>query len=71
VLRYNGMLIGVFELLADAREQVLAVSAAIDATREYWLAEADLQSALTGAGAMSRAAPRASAMAAPRAGGGH
>jgi outer membrane protein TolC len=71
VLRYNGMLISVFELLADAREQVLAVSAAIDATRDYWLAEADLQSALTGAGPMTRGAPRASAMAAPRAGGGH
>ena len=30
-LRYNGMLIGVFELLADARDQVATVQAAIDA----------------------------------------
>ena len=48
VLRYNGMLIGVFELLADAREQVGSVNAAIEATRDYWLAETALQLALTG-----------------------
>jgi outer membrane protein TolC len=47
LLRYNGMLIGVFELLADAREQVAAVNAYIDALRDYWLAEADLQLAMT------------------------
>ena len=47
LLRYNGMLIGVFELLADAREQVSSVTAAIEATRDYWLAETDLQTALT------------------------
>ena len=34
VLRYNGMLIGVFELLADARAQIARVSAAIDALRD-------------------------------------
>ena len=27
LLRYNGMLIGVFELLADAREQIASVNA--------------------------------------------
>ena len=48
VLRYNGMLIGVFELLADAREQVGSVNAAIEATRDYWLAETALQLALAG-----------------------
>jgi hypothetical protein len=31
VLRYNGMLIGVSELLADARAQIASVNAAIDA----------------------------------------
>jgi outer membrane protein TolC len=49
VLRYNGMLISVFELLADARQQVASVSAYIDALREFWIAEANLQLALTGA----------------------
>jgi len=48
LLRYNGMLIGVFELLADARETTAAVNAAIGAAREYWLAESTLQMALTG-----------------------
>ncbi len=48
VYRYNGMLIGVFELLADARAQVGSVIAAIDAQRDFWLAEAALQSALIG-----------------------
>ncbi len=48
LLRYNGMLIGVFELLADARQQVQAVIAAIDAQRDFWLAEADLGMSLVG-----------------------
>ncbi len=46
-LRYNGMLNSVFELLADSREQMNAVAATIDAERDYWLADADLQFALT------------------------
>jgi len=47
VLRYNGMLIGVFELLTDAREQIQSVIGAIEAQRDYWRAEADLRTALT------------------------
>jgi len=49
LLRYNGMLIDVFQLLADAREQVASVTASVEATRDYWLAESRLQSALAGA----------------------
>ena len=48
LLRYNGMLIGVFELLADARTQIASVNASIDALRDFWLADADLQMALIG-----------------------
>ncbi|WBY01343.1 TolC family protein [Ramlibacter tataouinensis] len=48
VLRYNGMLIGVFELLADHREQVGAVVAAIDAQQAFWLADAALSASLIG-----------------------
>ncbi len=48
VLRYNGMLISVFELLADAREQVLAVNGYIESLRDYWVAETELQEALGG-----------------------
>ena len=46
-LRYNGMLISVFELLADAREQVASVNGAIEALRDFWIADADLQLALS------------------------
>jgi outer membrane protein TolC len=48
LLRYNGMLISVFELLADARQQVASVNAYIEALRDYWLAESTLQLAMTG-----------------------
>ena len=48
VLRYNGMLASVFELLTDAREQVAAVSASIDAQRDFWLADSELQMAMNG-----------------------
>ncbi|NJM43850.1 MAG: TolC family protein [Brachymonas sp.] len=48
LLRYNGMLIGVFELLSDTRTNILTVSASIDALRDFWLIETDLQTALTG-----------------------
>lgn len=42
LLRYNGMLIGVFELLADAKDQVKAVQEYLDALHIFWNAEADL-----------------------------
>ncbi|MPZ46497.1 MAG: RND transporter [Betaproteobacteria bacterium] len=48
LLRYNGMLASVFELLADSRDQVAAVNAYIEALRDFWLAESDFQMALTG-----------------------
>ncbi|MEZ5658110.1 MAG: TolC family protein [Burkholderiaceae bacterium] len=46
--RYNGMLIGVFELLADARAQVSAVDAYMRALRDFWVAKADLDMAMIG-----------------------
>jgi outer membrane protein TolC len=46
LLRYNGMLIDVFEVLVDARERIAANVATLDALRDYYLADADLQSAL-------------------------
>lgn len=48
LLRYNGMLISVFDLLADAREQIGSVNASIEALRDYWVAESNLQMVLTG-----------------------
>ena len=61
LLRYNGMLISVFELLADAREQATSVNSYIEALRDYWLADADLQMAFVGsADAAAPAGMRAS-----------
>ncbi|WP_237763273.1 TolC family protein [Thiobacillus denitrificans] len=68
MLRYNGMLIDVFELLADARSQIASVNAAIQAQRDYWLAESDLQMARVGTPGMM-AAPSASSAPAEAAGG--
>lgn len=48
LLRYNGMFIGVFELLADTREQIASVMAAIQAQQQFWLADAGLSAALIG-----------------------
>ncbi len=70
LLRYNGMLIGVFDLLADARSQIAAVNAAIEAQRDYWLAESDLQMALVGKPGATMMVSNAAAAPAD-AGGGH
>jgi outer membrane protein TolC len=69
VLRYNGMLIGVFELLADARSQIASVNGSIQALRDFWIAQADLDMALIGK--PSLAAASGPAMAAEAAGAGH
>ena len=47
---YNGMLIDVFDLVADATERINAVNAALDAQRNFWLAEVELQRAMSGVG---------------------
>ena len=70
VLRYNGMLIGVFELLADARSQMASINAYIEALRDFWLAETDLQMAMT-AGGGGRGVAMTAAMPAAESGGGH
>lgn len=46
LLRYNGMLIDVFELLVEERERIMANVASLDALRDYHLGAADLQAAL-------------------------
>ena len=69
VLRYNGMLIGVFELLADARTQIASVNGSIQALRDFWIAQADLDMALIGKPSLAAAA--GPAMAAEAAGAGH
>ena len=59
-LRYNGMLISVFELLADSRDQVSSVMAAINSYQQFWLSDAALAASMTGKPtSMSMAAPTA------------
>jgi outer membrane protein TolC len=73
LLRYNGMLIGTLELLVDVRAQLRSEIEAVQALRDFWLADADLRDALStgapGAGATT-ATPRALASppATPRSG---
>ncbi len=69
LLRYNGMLIGVFELLADARAQIASVNNAIEALRDFWIARSDLDMALIGK--PSLAAPAGLAVAAEPGGAAH
>jgi len=71
LLRYNGMLVSVFELLADSREQVAAASGYIESLREFWIAESELQMALTGRSPGASRAMRASTPASAASGGGH
>lgn len=48
VLHYNGMLKSVWELLGEVSNQAVAEVEAIDAQRDFWLAQADLQWTLQG-----------------------
>ncbi len=47
-LRYNAMLISVFDLLEDARSQIASVNSYIEVLRDFWIAEAKLQMVLLG-----------------------
>jgi outer membrane protein TolC len=71
LLRYNSMQIGVFELLADAREQIASVNAYIETLRDFWIADADLQLALTGKSPGGALRLRATVMPTRGAAGGH
>ncbi|MBS0232098.1 MAG: TolC family protein [Proteobacteria bacterium] len=53
LLNYNGMLSDLFGLLTDARDRINANVQAIDAKRDFWLADVDLQAAIIGAGGLS------------------
>jgi len=48
-LRYNGMLQSTWDLLASATARIQSVNAAVQAQRDFWLADTDLQAVLAGA----------------------
>jgi outer membrane protein TolC len=63
LLRYNAMQIDVFALLAEARQRIAAAVSAIEARRDFWLAETNLSVAILG-GAPGDAAGESISMAA-------
>jgi outer membrane protein TolC len=50
LLRYNAMQIDVFALLTEARQRTASTVAAIEAQRDFWLAQTDLLAAIVGGG---------------------
>lgn len=71
LLRYNGMLASVWDLLGDMRQQVMSVNNAIEAQRDFWLADADLQLTLTGTSPGTLTRPRSGTAALATASQGH
>ena len=63
MLRYGAMQVDVFSLLTEARQRITANIAAIEAQKNFWLANAELDAALIGGdvadeGGASRVAPK-------------
>ena len=50
LLMYNGMLIDVTQLISDARARTMSRIAAVNALRDFWLADTDFKHALIGGG---------------------
>ena len=49
-LRFSSMQVDVFALLTEARQRIAALRAAIDAKREFWLAQSELKTVVNGGG---------------------
>ncbi|MCA1470591.1 TolC family protein [Bradyrhizobium sp. IC3195] len=72
-LRFSSMQVDIFALLTEARQRLAALRGAIDARQRFFLAQADLQTAVNGGGLPAGGAdnPTTVAAAAPAEGGGH
>ncbi|KOF17190.1 copper resistance protein [Ensifer adhaerens] len=71
LLTYSGMITNTFELLADSREKINSIILAVNAKREFWLAEANLAPAIYGGGQGSASGGTEVAAAAESGAGGH
>ena len=69
LLRYNAMQVDVFSLLTEARQRIASTTAAIEAERNFWLAETNLEAALIGGSAVAAPESVATASAAGEPGG--
>ncbi|MFK4505363.1 TolC family protein [Bradyrhizobium daqingense] len=72
-LRFSSMQVDIFALLTEARQRLAALRGAIDARQRFFLAQADLQTAVNGGGTPAAGGdnPTTIAAAAPADGGGH
>jgi len=71
LLRYNAMQIDVFSLLAEARARIQSTTAAIEANRDFRLAEATLTAAVIGGAALPAGSASGATVAAAAPEGGH
>ncbi len=71
LLRYNAMQIDVFALLTESRERIAATVTAIEAQRDFWLADASLKSAILGGGSAAETSAKSSTAAASAEPAGH
>jgi outer membrane protein TolC len=69
-LRFSSMQIDVFALLTEARQRIAALRAAIEAKREFWLAESELKTAVNGGGGGETQKPTRTSVTALAGGGG-
>ncbi|MBR0816105.1 TolC family protein [Bradyrhizobium diazoefficiens] len=72
-LRFSSMQVDIFALLTEARQRLAALRGAIDARQRFFLAQADLQTAVNGGGLPAAVGdnPTTVAAATPAEGGGH
>jgi outer membrane protein TolC len=60
-LRFSSMQVDVFALLTEARQRIAGLRAAIEAKRDFWLAQSELKTAVNGGGTTeTQRGPRAS-----------
>jgi outer membrane protein TolC len=71
LLTYNGMITSTFELIADTREKIDSTILAVNAKRDFWLAEANLAPVIYGGSTGSASAETEVASAEEAESGGH
>ena len=70
-LRFSSMQVDVFALLTEARQRIAALRAAIEAKRDFWLAQSELRTAVNGGGSGETQQASRAATTAQAGGGGH
>jgi outer membrane protein TolC len=70
-LRFSSMQVDVFALLTEARQRIASLRGAIDAKREFFLAQSDLKAAVNGGGTGARVTPGTTVTAAQASTGAH